>query len=642
MSPAISNLFVRCLALVLFIFAAGSATGLLSAAPTRFLFGQATPVAELNTPGVGESGLTLTPDGLEAFFARAQPDSVDPTEASQSEIYTARRTSVNDPFGAPTRVTELTPPATYLDAKPSISSDGLMLYYNQFHAGSDEERRGSSRIFVAARPSRDAPFGTPQEVAGLREPTSVDGMFRPEVSADGLSLYMQYLPIVSGERDSDVYVAHRASVNDPWGLAQPVPEFTSKALWQSAPALTSDGQGLFAELTWSHSQSELPDQLRGDSEVYFSQRTEQGGWSKPVNLGDAINKPGYTTDPYLTTDGSTLYFNRTVNYETGSGELYQAPVLPFTAVSLTSQGASYQQNFDSLGSTSKSADQLFPDGWTFTANDVIFNNATTRTFPVAYREYAGAFNAGTSGEADRALATNVTEIETGELQFRAHVEGGPVQALRLAVDVEAWQVAKVPASEPGEAAFNVILEADTGKGFEKVADLGRATTGEKLVFPEIGSGLNGNDPANRGSFDTGPLNLSIPEGATLRVRFVPPSETDVVGWTFGLDNFSLHTAAPGDANVDGKVDLADFGTLKANFGKDGHFTDGDFSGNGTVDLSDFGLLKVNFGKTAAAAVPEPSSLTLAACGAIALLVLRQRSTAPCRLPVQRRGNRRRS
>ncbi|MFO0900714.1 MAG: hypothetical protein U0836_25070 [Pirellulales bacterium] len=203
-----------------------------------------------------------------------------------------------------------------------------------------------------------------------------------------------------------------------------------------------------------------------------------------------------------------------------------------------------------------------------------------------------------------------------------------MQALRLAVDVEAWQVAKSLAVTPGEAAFNVILEADNGKGFEKVADLGRATTGEKLVFPEIGSGLDGNDPANRGSFDSGPLNVSIPEGATLRLRFVPPSETDVVGWTFGIDNLSLHTAAPGDANVDGKVDLADFGTLKANFGKDGQFTDGDFSGNGTVDLSDFGLLKDNFGKSAAAAVPEPSSLVLAACGAIALLALgRARQTA---------------
>ncbi|MFO0901306.1 MAG: hypothetical protein U0836_28095, partial [Pirellulales bacterium] len=106
MSPATGKLVVRCLqALVLFTFVAGSATEQLPAAPPQFLFGQATPVTELNTPGIGETGLTLTPDGLEAFFARAQQDSTDPTEASQSEIYTARRTSVNDPFEAPTRVT---------------------------------------------------------------------------------------------------------------------------------------------------------------------------------------------------------------------------------------------------------------------------------------------------------------------------------------------------------------------------------------------------------------------------------------------------------------------------------------------------------------------------------------------------------
>jgi parallel beta-helix repeat protein len=53
----------------------------------------------------------------------------------------------------------------------------------------------------------------------------------------------------------------------------------------------------------------------------------------------------------------------------------------------------------------------------------------------------------------------------------------------------------------------------------------------------------------------------------------------------------------GDANRDGRVDLADFGVLKAHFGGEGGWSWGDFSGDGQVDLADFGLLKGNFGRS---------------------------------------------
>ncbi len=60
---------------------------------------------------------------------------------------------------------------------------------------------------------------------------------------------------------------------------------------------------------------------------------------------------------------------------------------------------------------------------------------------------------------------------------------------------------------------------------------------------------------------------------------------------------------PGDADESGTVDIKDFNTLAANFGKTGMtFNDGDFDGNGTVNILDFNILAANFGKTA----PETS------------------------------------
>ncbi len=55
---------------------------------------------------------------------------------------------------------------------------------------------------------------------------------------------------------------------------------------------------------------------------------------------------------------------------------------------------------------------------------------------------------------------------------------------------------------------------------------------------------------------------------------------------------------PGDANLDGVVDLDDFFILKSNFGTGTTWAEGDFDGNGSVTLVDFGILKNNFGARA--------------------------------------------
>ncbi|MEM1013724.1 MAG: hypothetical protein AAGI46_16065 [Planctomycetota bacterium] len=50
-----------------------------------------------------------------------------------------------------------------------------------------------------------------------------------------------------------------------------------------------------------------------------------------------------------------------------------------------------------------------------------------------------------------------------------------------------------------------------------------------------------------------------------------------------------------DFNVDGTVDLADFGRLRSGFGSSSLFSQGNANGDGNVDLADFGILRANFG-----------------------------------------------
>jgi C1A family cysteine protease len=104
---------------------------------------------------------------------------------------------------------------------------------------------------------------------------------------------------------------------------------------------------------------------------------------------------------------------------------------------------------------------------------------------------------------------------------------------------------------------------------------------------------------------------------------------------FGDDGSGVTAAPvvhfPGDANLDGKVDIADLSILLTNFDKPGmSWSQGDFDNNGTVDIADLSNLLTNFDKTAGSSaggvtpVPEPSALVVLGTGAAGLLAYRWR------------------
>lgn len=91
----------------------------------------------------------------------------------------------------------------------------------------------------------------------------------------------------------------------------------------------------------------------------------------------------------------------------------------------------------------------------------------------------------------------------------------------------------------------------------------------------------------------------------------------------------------GDANLDLRVDIADYNILVANFGLTGGWAKGDFNGDGKVNFADYQILEVAFGFGTGGSlaappplIPEPATLSLLACGA--WLIFRAR-------PSRRRG-----
>jgi hypothetical protein len=102
--------------------------------------------------------------------------------------------------------------------------------------------------------------------------------------------------------------------------------------------------------------------------------------------------------------------------------------------------------------------------------------------------------------------------------------------------------------------------------------------------------------------------------------------------SLGLSEAQLqNTALPGDANLDGTVDLTDLSTVLNHFGAaTSSWLDGNFDNAGTVDLTDLADVLNNFGTGStggavegSVAAPEAGTLGLAGTMGITLLIRRR-------------------
>ncbi|HSV14264.1 MAG TPA: hypothetical protein VLI90_08390 [Tepidisphaeraceae bacterium] len=95
---------------------------------------------------------------------------------------------------------------------------------------------------------------------------------------------------------------------------------------------------------------------------------------------------------------------------------------------------------------------------------------------------------------------------------------------------------------------------------------------------------------------------------------------DPIASTLGVDNVRALTL-PGDATLDGKVDVADLGVLATNYSLTGDWSKGDFNFDGNVNVGDLGALATNYNTSiptgasvaaaeASVAVPEPGGMVV--------------------------------
>ena len=172
---------------------------------------------------------------------------------------------------------------------------------------------------------------------------------------------------------------------------------------------------------------------------------------------------------------------------------------------------------------------------------------------------------------------------------------------------------------------NVVNAALSGTPIEVTLDLINDTLTGTVFYVE-GNGIWGDGPSTKTISTGGPGSAAILAG---RVHY----HTDLTrsGPLGGLDldtilvtaDVTANTGSPGDFDMDGDVDAADYTRWQDNLGLDSSVLSGNGSGAATVVQADYLLWKTNFealgsGSGSATAVPEPTSGLLLAFGVVGL------------------------
>jgi outer membrane protein OmpA-like peptidoglycan-associated protein len=88
--------------------------------------------------------------------------------------------------------------------------------------------------------------------------------------------------------------------------------------WESHPSLSANGEVLFFA-------SDRPYYNKG-TEIWFSLRLDDGSWSEPINCGDNINSNCDELTPFISKDGSQLFFASTGHETVGGYDIFVSNV----------------------------------------------------------------------------------------------------------------------------------------------------------------------------------------------------------------------------------------------------------------------------------------------------------------------------
>ncbi|GAB2802441.1 OmpA family protein [Rhabdobacter roseus] len=258
----------------------------------------------------------IAPDGKTLYFARiSHPQNAFGDKGSQDIWYSENQ---NGRWSAARRLPAPLNKEEY-NSLYSISPDGnSLLLKGAYNAGRYETRGFSSSQRTAKG------WSPPQKlnIAGYEKMSK--GQFDcGQLSTDGKVLVMSFSEKKNSKVDN-IYVSFKQR-DGSWSKPQDLgPEINTDQFTETTPFLAPDGVTLYFS-------SDRPGG-QGSNDIYFTKRIDKTWkrWSKPVNLGPAVNTDGY--DAYYSVSATGDYAYMTSFTETlGKGDIVRIDLRPAPA-----------------------------------------------------------------------------------------------------------------------------------------------------------------------------------------------------------------------------------------------------------------------------------------------------------------------
>lgn len=175
-----------------------------------------------------------------------------------------------------------------LEYFPSLTIDGTKMIFNRRIAG-DEDFYESNLI--------DGKWGKAAPLGGKVNTNLNEGA--QNISQDGQLLIFTGCNYPEGEGSCDLYFSVRT--NNGWSEPQNLGPVLNTDFWESSPSLSPDKRDLYFSSSRAGGF--------GGRDIWVTHRLPTGKWSRPENLGEAVNTSGDEGCPFMHADNETLYFN---------------------------------------------------------------------------------------------------------------------------------------------------------------------------------------------------------------------------------------------------------------------------------------------------------------------------------------------
>ncbi|MGF2414686.1 MAG: OmpA family protein, partial [Ferruginibacter sp.] len=197
-----------------------------------------------------------------------------------------------------------------LEYFPSLTIDGSKMVFTR-RIGGDEDFYESNLI--------DNNWSKAKPLAGKVNTNLNEGA--QCISQDGQWIIFTGCNYPEGQGSCDLYISFKTK--NGWSEAENLGPMVNTDFWESSPSLSPDKRDLYFASGISGGF--------GGRDIWVTHRLATGKWSRPENLGAAINTSGDESCPFMHADNETLYFNSNGHSGYGSTDLFYAKKVSDTA-----------------------------------------------------------------------------------------------------------------------------------------------------------------------------------------------------------------------------------------------------------------------------------------------------------------------